>query len=242
VTLQTPIPGVSVALTGTSASVAGSDMETDASMITRCRLKWSTVAGLNGVGGATKAAYQYYALSATGNIPITQGGAPQVGYAYVLTGNPDGPGTVRVYVSAVAGAMGGAVFASDAATSVVNVNTAIQAILPQYAACVVHAATAVTITLTGNVFYYSSVFGSGSAAQLQVRANLAAYFASLGISDGSTTTLYWSRALEAIELPNSGVQGIRNVSAFQMNAGTSDIVPAQFNVVQFNDLLTYTGV
>lgn len=81
--LHTPLPGLSVTNPPGWLTQAGADEESDVSLRARAGLRWAELGG-----GATRAAYEYWALSAH----------PSVDRVRVLDEHPRGQGTVDVIV------------------------------------------------------------------------------------------------------------------------------------------------
>lgn len=93
----TSLPGYTatnpaVGATGVSVLVAGADQETSASVVTRCRNKWST---LGRGGNAAAVAYR-----------ITEANSLITRY-YINDANPNGPGSVDVYIAPASGTASG---------------------------------------------------------------------------------------------------------------------------------------
>lgn len=81
--LATPLPGVTVTNLAASLITAGADVESDAALSLRAALRWAERGG-----GATRAAYEFWALTAH----------PSITKVRVLDQNPRGQGTVDVIV------------------------------------------------------------------------------------------------------------------------------------------------
>ncbi|WP_407540457.1 baseplate J/gp47 family protein [Deinococcus radiomollis] len=96
--LMTPFPGVTASNSGALVA-AGVDTETDDQLRLRCRLRWAELGG-----GATKSAYQFWALTSFSSISK----------ALVLDQHPRGQGTVDVLVWSEGGIGSDAVAAADA--------------------------------------------------------------------------------------------------------------------------------
>lgn len=87
--------------TGVSVTVAGADAESSASVVTRCRNKWST---LGRGGNAAAVAYRIAAAD------------PTITRWFIDDANPNGPGSLDVYIAPATGtASGGQVTAMQAA-------------------------------------------------------------------------------------------------------------------------------
>ena len=176
VTVSNPAVGSS----GTWITTLGSDAESDASFRARCRSKWGALST-----GSPKAAYVYWALSQSG---VTR--------ASVDDANPDGPGSLRVYVDS-SGAVAATQSYIDARSPVGSLVTAMSA-------------TTTTISLIGTVYVRSEY---RERAQTQLEANLAALAASTDIGG----TVYRSALIEQMMSPD----GVVNVA---LSSGIGDTV------------------
>lgn len=146
-TLVTSVPTVTVTnpavgTTGTWLTTPGTDVESDAALKRRLSAKWATLST-----GSPAAAYLYWALSTSG---VTR--------AKVDDGNPDGPGTLRVYV--------------DNATSVAALQATLAAKAPSGTVATATAATAEAITVSG-VLTVAGAQTTEGAAISAAAANLA---------------------------------------------------------------------
>lgn len=81
--LVTPLPGVTIANINGGLVTTGADEEADSSLKNRCQLKWTSL------GGATKGAYAFWALSSHSSITKVK----------VLDSQPRGRGTVDVIIA-----------------------------------------------------------------------------------------------------------------------------------------------
>lgn len=84
-TMRTPLAGVTVSNAADWLTVRGTDVEAETALRVRNRSKWATRAV-----SATRDAYIYWALESS----------PQIARAEVDDNNPDGPGTLTVYIAA----------------------------------------------------------------------------------------------------------------------------------------------
>lgn len=179
--LATPIPGV--ALTnpdpgpGTWITQSGTDAETDFSLATRCTQKWATIGG-----GATAAAYQFWAITST----------PAVTRVYVAENTPSG-GQVMTVCAGSAGA--------SSAADVASVNAYIQTVRPLCVQVQVVAATNLPLNLVGIVSVRASALAS---AQAQFASNLATYASNQPVG----ATVYLAKLIDlAMSIP-----GVVNVN------------------------------
>jgi uncharacterized phage protein gp47/JayE len=146
VTLVTSLPTVTVAnpavgSTGTWVTTLGTDVESDAALRTRLSAKWASLST-----GSPPAAYLYWALSTSG---VTR--------AKLDDGNPDGPGTTRVYV--------------DNASSVSALQASLDAKVPTGSVSTAMAATTQAVVISGIVTVERTV-ASIAEATADVTANL----------------------------------------------------------------------
>jgi uncharacterized phage protein gp47/JayE len=165
--LHTPLPGVSVTNPPGWLLEAGVDEESDDALRTRCRARWAELGG-----GSTRAAYEYWALSAH----------PSVTKVRVLDNHPRGQGTVDVVVWGEGGIGPSVVSAVD---------TYIQARRPVTANVLVYAATPRTVAVTATIQVRA---GYLAQAQGAVASELTALQRETPIGG----TLYRSRLIEAL--------------------------------------------
>jgi phage-related baseplate assembly protein len=165
----TPLPGISVS--NTEILEAAIDKESDAAYRARCRLRWGELGF-----GATRAAYESWALSST----------PSITKVRVLDNNPRGQGTVDVVVWGEGGLGSGAVAAADAY---------IQQRKPVTANVQVYAATQVNIAITATIRLKA---GFLTQVQAEVASRLAAFQQSLPIG----AIVYRSALVEALFVAN----------------------------------------
>lgn len=97
--LNTPQPGLSVTNGADWLVLSGSDVESDAALRQRARLRWAERGG-----GATRGAYEFWALSST----------PTIDQVRVLDEHPRGQGTVDVVVWGSGGLGNASVLLADA--------------------------------------------------------------------------------------------------------------------------------
>jgi uncharacterized phage protein gp47/JayE len=165
----TPLPGVTIV--NTAVLEAAIDKESDAAYRERCRLRWGELGY-----GATRAAYESWALSST----------PSITKVRVLDNNPRGQGTVDVVVWGEGGLGPGAVAAADAY---------IQQRKPLTANVQVYAATQVNIAVTATIRLRAGVL---TQVQAEVASRLAAFQQSLPIG----AIVYRSALVEALFVAN----------------------------------------
>lgn len=165
----TPLPGVTIV--NTAVLEAAIDKESDAAFRERCRLRWGELGY-----GATRAAYESWALSST----------PSITKVRVLDNNPRGQGTVDVVVWGEGGLGSGAVAAADAY---------IQQRKPVTANVQVYAATQVNIAITATIRLKA---GFLTQVQAEVASRLAAFQQSLPIG----AIVYRSALVEALFVAN----------------------------------------
>ena len=163
--LNTPLPGVNI--NNVAIVAAGVDEETDDNLRLRCRLRWASLGT-----GATRAAYEFWALSAD----------PSITKVRVLDQHPRGQGTVDVIVWGEGGLGSGAVAAADAY---------IQQRKPLTSDVQVYAATPTNITVTATITLRA---GFLVATQAEVTARLSDLQRNLPIGG----TLYRSALIEAL--------------------------------------------
>lgn len=204
-TLATPIPGVAVTnpadpLTGSWITVAGSDVESNGTYASRARAKWATLGT-----GAGAAAYVAWAKK----------GAPTVTRVLVDDANPDGAGTIRVYLANASGpALPAEVSAAD---SYIQPRRALTAKVTTVAAT----PKPVTVTATLTVKSAYSALAPGQAA-----ANLTALAEALEIGDD----VYLSEIITALSSP-TGVQKVALAApAADVTVGPHEIVTFTLNL------------
>lgn len=168
--IHTPLPGLSVANLPGWLLEAGADEESDASLRRRASLRWASLGG-----GATKAAYEYWALTAS----------PAVDRVTVLDQHPRGQGTADVVIWGTGGI---------GADVVATVNDYIQQRRPVTADIAVYAATERVVPVSIELY---APLGNQVDIEAQVMAGLSALQRELGIGG----TLYQSAVVEVAMLP-----------------------------------------
>lgn len=207
-TLVTSLPTVTVTnpavgSTGTWITTLGADVESDDALITRCAAKWATLST-----GSPPAAYAYWALSTTG---VTR---------YALDdGNPDGPGTTRVYI--------------DNASAESALQATLDAKVPTGSASTAVAATTSAITIPGVVTYDPTVT-TLAQVQVDVAANLVELAGEIAIGGSVVRSEVIQRVMDA-----AGVTDFEMGSAW---AGAPNIALASDAIPQFTLSFTYVAV
>lgn len=101
--LQTSLPGVTIAtpaIAGTSSWISrqGTDVESNALLVARCKNKWGTIGS-----GSNDASYLYYATSASPEVTRTRiVSDPTTGIVKVVVAGPSGPLTSDAFAKVVA--------------------------------------------------------------------------------------------------------------------------------------------
>lgn len=168
--LHTPLPGLTVTNPPGWLLEAGADQETDTALRRRASLRWASLGG-----GATRAAYEYWALTAH----------PGVDRVTVLDQHPRGQGTADVVVWGTGGI---------GADVVRVVNDYIQQRRPVTADIAVYAATERVVPLPIELY---APLGDRAAIEGQVVAGLSELQRELGIGG----TLYQAAVVEVAMLP-----------------------------------------
>ena len=202
----TPIAGVSCtnpaqAGTATWITTSGTDQESDVDLRIRNEAKWPTLA----IGSEPADAYIGWARSAAAGITRV----------VVDDTNPDGPGTLDVYVAGPSGVAAGA--------DVTAAQALITAEQPETAVATAVAADDMAQAFTATVYVSAEFFTSGiiqAAKKAEIEAALSAYVNGLDIGgtvlpapDGDGVTGYcvateWQGAVTAVE----GVRGLGSPS------------------------------
>ena len=231
VSLINALPGVTVSLvetstgSGSAMSTAGSNEETDEALRQRCRGRWATL-------GVEKT-YQAYEFLATSIKDIAETGEGQaktdaqaaldfepdvvtVNRCLVDDSNPDGPGTIRIYLASDAGAIANA----DIITAE---NTFLQARKGLCATLVVQSAVNVTAVIKATVKCASSKV---TAAKKAIDDSLKAYQASLTISDGTSAKAVLRSQLVEFFMQPDGVIDCQ-LSSVLINDLQADLVPTK---------------
>ncbi|MCD0156004.1 baseplate J/gp47 family protein [Deinococcus sp. 6GRE01] len=168
--LHTPLPGLTVTNPPGWLTQAGADEETDAALRSRAALRWSELGG-----GATRRAYEYWALSAH----------PAVDRVRVLDDHPRGQGTVDVVIWGPGGV------GSEAVTAV---NTYIQERRPLTSDVLVYAADERVVPITLELY---APGGDRPSIEARIITDLAALVRSRSIGQ----TLYRAQIIEVAMLP-----------------------------------------
>lgn len=168
--LHTPLPGLTVTNPPGWLLEAGADQETDTALRRRASLRWASLGG-----GATRAAYEYWALTAH----------PGVDRVTVLDQHPRGQGTADVVIWGTGG------IGADVVTVV---NDYIQQRRPVTADIAVYAATERVVPLPIELY---APLGDRAAIEGQVVAGLSELQRELGIGG----TLYQAAVVEVAMLP-----------------------------------------
>lgn len=177
----------------------GADVETDDTLTARLPLKWATLAT-----GTPPAAYEYWALSTAG---VTR--------ATVDDLNPDGPGTVRVYV--------------DSAAAVATLQATIDAKVPTGTSTTAVAATTASVTVPGVVTVDATVGETACAAEISTNlTDLAGEIAIGGIVRQSEVIQRIMDATGAIDFAMGGAW-----------TGSPNVQLATGQIPQFTLSLTY---
>lgn len=195
----TATPGVTVTNPDTGSgdwiSTYGADEESDEALRARCRLKWAVISY-----EYPAAAYEYWAQSASSSVTRV----------LVDDQNPDGPGTIRVYL---AGESGG-ISDSGIITAVDDVLQLRRAVSAQVTTV---GATNVAVAITGTV-YYRGV--DESTATANVEAAVASLFSSIPIGgeviDPDPGAVFTDSIIDAI-------RGAAGVIKFTLSTPAADV-------------------
>lgn len=212
-TLVTPYAGVTI--TNTALAVAGVDEETDAALRLRNSAKWATLSIVEAIADR----YEYVARTALSNCRVV-----------VDSTNPNGPGTLDVYLATSTGVASGA--------NVTAVQTAINAEAFGGVATVV-AAAAQAVPVTGTV-YFASGYTAG-AIQTAVESAIAAFINAAPIggydySPGPSSIIDRDGLLAAIH-------GCDGVSKVTLSAPSADVTVTTYSVATVGTLtITYTQI
>lgn len=175
--LHTPLPGLAVTNVAGWLLEAGADEESDEALRRRARLRWSELGG-----GATRDAYEYWALSAH----------PSVDRVRILDEHPRGQGTLDVVVWGTGG-IGPDVIAA--------VDEFVQPRRPVTADVRVYAATERVVPVTLELY---APWGDRASIAAEVQRQLALLQQGLDIGG----TLYRAQIIEAAMLP-AGMLDVR---------------------------------
>lgn len=211
--LITAMPGVTV--TARTLSTPGLDAETDVALRNRCRLRWATLA--RQPVGAT---YEFWALTEADGVTARA----QVTRAYVDIDNPEGPGTVHVYLAGPSGAVSSAVVA--------EVDADLQYVRGATTTLTVSSAAALEIIPTGTAWVYGATTPDAIA---DAEAAFAAMLVDLPIGGrliGGTRALFRDEVESAIrsghgkDYPVTGVVRVSLTSGDHAMTKTQVAVPA----------------
>lgn len=207
-TLVTSLSGVSasnpaVGTTGTWISTLGADQESDDLLRARLKTKFPTLAT-----GSPAAAYENKAKAIAG-----------VSRVKVDDGNPDGPGTVRVYV--------------DASSSVATLQASLDAWRPVGTKATAVAATTQSVTIPGTV---TVARASRATSEAEVTANLTELAGRIPIGG----KVYKAQVIEAVM---SALPDDDNKSNFELGSSFSaDVTLAASAIPQFTNSLVFVEV
>lgn len=217
--MVTPLAGVTCTnpdLGGGSSwmTQAGTDEESDGSLRERCRLKWATLAA-----HATVGAYKYWAHEAS----------DQVVRVAIDDANPDGPGSLRIYL---AGSTGGVL-----PVVVDEVDDYIQPKKAKTSVVSTHSASAYYVVVKGTVYVRSAMLAQATS---QIVDNLDRFFRVLEMGGEivpplSVGMVYRNKLLGEI----TGVEGVVNASLITPAA---DLPLAKFQVATWLNELNFVGV
>ncbi len=156
--MVTSLPGVTPHLT--AIVTAGLDEETDEELRARCRRRWATLAPVPCMPGA---GWEFWATTELDGETARDG----VTRAFCDIDNPDGPGTITVYLAGPAGAVTESVRAA--------VDADLQTIAAKVPGVIVTVASAVerSVSLTGEVWTVPGVEGVPDAVRAALNALLA---------------------------------------------------------------------
>lgn len=215
----TPMAGVTVSNPVTSSgdwiTTDGTDEQSDDSLIAQCVAKWATRSYQ-----APSGVYEYWATKTS----------DAVTRVYVDAENPDGPGTLRVYLAGPTGAI--------VSSSII---AAVDAVLQQRrstcASVTTLGATEQVVAIVGTVYYRGATL---AAVQAGVEAAIAALFASIeigGVKLGDEQGyLFFDSVIDAI-------RDVAGVVKYAPTAPASDVaLPAAAVAVPNVDDITYVMV
>ena len=226
-TIMTPLAGVTCSnpaygTTGTWITVPGVNEESDAALRERCYDRWSTLAAVEAISDR----YEYVSRTELPNCRVK-----------VDSSNPDGPGTIRIYLAQDDGVASGA-----EATAVNNAIAAECFGGPDAPTTPYHttiAATAAAVAITGTVFYDASLTDSATC-QTAVEAAVSAYINAAPIGGYS----YGSGADNIIDRDGI-IDAIRNVTGVKkvtLSSPSGDTAVAAYAVATAGTFtVTYTA-
>jgi uncharacterized phage protein gp47/JayE len=220
-TLVTTLAGVTAApretFTGSGSAMVtpGVNEESDRALRARCKAKWALL-------GAEKTHDAYFFL-ATSALDPSGNAILGITKALVDDTNPDGPGTIRIYLG---GDDGGA---TDAPT-IANVNTYLQARKGLCASLATQGATNDTVTITATVYCMASQV---AAAKVAILAALAQYQADLDIGDGAGAGKVLRAQVAEFLMAPEGVDDAP-LEQILLNGSEADYTPAKGHQVVFD--------
>ena len=194
--LETVLEGVTVtnpdAGSGDWISTPGADEQNDDSLSQLCRDKWATLAAQ-----PTAAAYRYWAMKAS----------DQISRVWVDATNPDGAGSLRVYLAGSTGAITDSSVIAAARAAVLErlaVGASADGAGASGSGEGVLSASNLDITglVTGDVYWDTSVFASEAAAKAAALAAIEAYLAIVPIGGeqvGATKAVFTAKLGAAIQ-------------------------------------------
>ncbi len=212
-TLITTLVGVTITNPLDSLVRAGADEETDASLRIRNSTKWATLSVERPSDG-----YKHAVLSVLPNFRVV-----------VDDTNPQGPGTVDIYIASATGVAGG--------TDETTAQTEVDRIKSPTATVDVIIAASTAINVIGDVYIQTAY--NTAATQLAIEEAVADYINSLdigGVNLGASRVI----PLDGIEGAIRSVQGVKNVD---LSSPAADTTITQFDVAILGTLaLSYTGI
>lgn len=222
--LLTVLPGVTVTSpaigsTGTWLTRQGTNPETQGELRNRCRNRWGTL----GAGGPPRG-YAFWATEASAEVTRVQT-KPSTTLA----------GAVNVYLAGPSGPVSPGVVAT--------VQAALEKVAPTTVVPVAVAASAATVTLTGNVRVRAGLL---STAQSVAEFNLAVLFAALDIggdtSGGEPGILDRDALVAAIRPQDSTGRSTTGVIDLDLTLPATDLSFTEGQVAVLVNNLTWTGV
>jgi hypothetical protein len=203
---------------GTAMSVQGSDEEDDDDLKERCRGRWSSL----GVE-KTYLAYEYLARNVPAILANVDGDFSQITRVLVDDTNPDGPGTVRIYLAGEAGAIAG--------DTLTEADEYLQSRKGLCAVLATQGSIDVAVSVEALV---QCAEAHVDAAIEAIEAGLEAYNASLPIGDGAvsnpTGVIQRAQVVEILMAP----EGVTNVvlDTVLLNGAAFDYTPSKGNLGQ----------
>jgi uncharacterized phage protein gp47/JayE len=214
-TFVTPMAGVTVTnppgTTGDWITTHGLDEESDASLVLRCRSKWATLAY-----GTPALAYEYWARQASS----------EVTRVCVDSSNPNGPGTLAVYLAGAAGGI-------TSPTTIATVDAYLQARKAFGSVVTVTSADTYPLDVVGTVWVKGI---SLAEAQANVEAAVTAWIDAIPIGGDiigvSTGYLYYDGLV-------STIRSVPGVARVVLSAPTADVSLTSTQVVAWTSTLSY---